>query len=605
MIYNFFSGLLFFAEVEKALGKRKKDKTKKAKKKGDTDELPSFKEGDYMNKKDENSKSKGSAFKKFSNSFNPSGPPPEPPARPAMKEQTVNEEPESTHRHSLTESQGGPAMSNVLKELGTRSGTLRKSSDVARGKTPEKEDHPPKFDATSLQKRPPAPLPTDYQHKQEEQKEQQQPQGQLRRPLLPPGHEKGPKLGAATPHQTPNKPLPFHQGQTKPLPATPRQALQKSLSSPPPVPGHNKKVSSPFNEDMKPIEEDRQDVQNSKKPKPTEVAAKPCPARAKSSDNLPTDGGKPRSPIPRPRIRPPPPPPPVKLKDTEKSTSSSSLASIDASVSQVVNDDHTSSPKPRPLPRVRHRGEQHPSSVDQQHGTQEHENGKGVATPRKSERPMSPTGNGPNISRQPSVKSKPVHPPPSVPGVARKPSNSSSSAVQQKTVPSETNLSSPGHRPSPGGPKPKPPAKPNIPRRPKITPPSFKPDPSLSPQVNEILQLSNQGQSKVKEILSLTDARIMDDSQNNLLDTISDLQKISREVLESSSSLTDSLGPQARFGVRRTVTDLESKYSDIEGVMQTVGPNLNAVDMERIGKVVHSFSGALDSICSTVRATSS
>ena len=106
MIYNFFSGLLFFAEVEKALGKRKKDKTKKAKKKGDTDELPSFKEGDYMNKKDENSKSKGSAFKKFANSFNPPGPPPEPPARPAVKEQTVNEEPESTHRHSLTESQG-------------------------------------------------------------------------------------------------------------------------------------------------------------------------------------------------------------------------------------------------------------------------------------------------------------------------------------------------------------------------------------------------------------------------------------------------------------------------------------------------------------------
>lgn len=109
----------------------------------------------------------------------------------------------------------------------------------------------------------------------------------------------------------------------------------------------------------------------------------------------------------------------------------------------------------------------------------------------------------------------------------------------------------------------------------------------------------------MRAILSLTDARVMDDSHNNLLQAIDELKGISLEVLETSSSLTDSLEPQARFKVRRTVTDLEGKYSDMEGVVETVGPNPNAVDMERIGKAVISFSEALENVCSTVRATAS
>lgn len=357
---------------------------------------------------------------------------------------------------------------------------------------------------------------------------------------------------------------------------------------------------------MKPTEKEQLDTQPSKKPKATKSAVKPSAARTKSSDSL-TPDGKPRSPVPRPRNRPPPPPPPGQLQESGKSTSNSSISSVDASVSESSIDFQVSSPRPRPVPRPRQRGEQQSAGVDQDHGTLTRESEKVVGPPRNnklhSERPMSLTGNEANISRQPSVKSRPAHPPPAIPDITKKPGGSNAS--QQKGTAPGTKPMSPGPRPAPAGPKPKPPLKPNVPRRPKLTPPSLEPDPSLSPQVNEILKLSNQGQAKVKEILSLTDARVMDDSQNNLLEVISDLQKISLEVLESSSSLTDSLGPQARFRVRRTVTDLESKYSDMEGVIQTVGPNPNAVDMERIGKAVHSFSGALDSICSTVRATAS
>ena len=160
-----------------------------------------------------------------------------------------------------------------------------------------------------------------------------------------------------------------------------------------------------------------------------------------------------------------------------------------------------------------------------------------------------------------------------------------------------------GPKPAPS--KPKPPVKPNIPRKPKITPPSSGADSNLPPKVNELLHLSDQCQSRMKAILSLTDARVMDDSHNNLLQAIDELKGISLEVLETSSSLTDSLEPQARFKVRRTVTDLEGKYSDMEGVVETVGPNPNAVDMERIGKAVISFSEALENVCSTVRATAS
>ena len=565
--------------MEKALEKQKskKDKGKKSKKNDD-----SSKGDDYMNKKkkDGNSKSRTSTLKKIANSFNPSGPPPEPPARPAPKEQNISEEPERPP--STPGLPGVPVMSDLIKELGNKSGTLKKTSDNVKASsgTPQKVDEPPRFTASNVQQRPPAPLPSDHHHQQQQQQAQQ---GQSKRPLLPPGHENGIKHVPATSSHTPRKPLPTLHGQNKPLPAPPRHVLQKSLSYPSPPPANNKQDTT------SPTDEEEQDIQSPKRPKPAKGEVRPSPGRTKSSDSVNTEGGKPRSPVARPRNRPPPPPPPGQL--TAKSTSNSSLSSSDTNVSEPSSDSQGPSPRPRPVPRPRQR-------ADQDHSTSTRESGKGVA----SSRPMSPPGTMSNVSRQPSLKSRPAHPPPAIPDITKKPSGGSNAS--QQSAPG-TKLKSTGPRPSPVGPKPKPLVKPNMPRRPKLTPPSLQPDPRLSPQVNEILKLSNQGQAKVKEVLSLTDARVMDDSNYNLLEVISELQKISLQVLESSSSLTDSLGPQARFRVRQTVTDLKSKYSDMEGVIQTVGPNPNVVDMERIGKVVHSFSGALDSICNTVRATAS
>ncbi|KAJ7339515.1 hypothetical protein OS493_005914 [Desmophyllum pertusum] len=469
-------------------------------------------------------------------------------------------------------------MSNLMKELGKKSGTLKKpppDKGNVSSNTQQKEESSPRFTSDNLQKRPPAPLPSDYQHQQE-----QPPQ----RPLSPPRQENGTKHVPPVPSQAPRRHSP-PQGQHKPLPVPPRQVLKKSLSTPPPPP-HNKQDSGP---PSPPPEQEQQDTKLSKKTKPAKVVGRPSPTRTKSSDNLNPDGSIPKSPVPRPRNRPPPPPPPTSLRETEKSTSNSSLSSGDVNFSESSYDGLGPSPRPRPVPRPRQKGEQQQSvSADQEQGTLTRESDR--------ERAMSSAGKESNSSKQPPVRSRPKHPPPSIPDITKKPatsSNSVTSSHQQANTP----------RPTPA--KPKPPTKPNIARKPKITPPSSEPDPSLSPQVNEILQLSHQGQTRVKEIISLTDARVMDDSQNNLLEVIDELKRISLEVLESSSSLTDSLGPQARFKVRRTVTDLESKYSDMQGVVETVGPNPNAVDMERIGKVVNSFSGALDSVCSTVRATAS
>lgn len=89
----------------------------------------------------------------------------------------------------------------------------------------------------------------------------------------------------------------------------------------------------------------------------------------------------------------------------------------------------------------------------------------------------------------------------------------------------------------------------------------------------------------------------MDDSQNNLFEIIDEFKRIFFKVLEIFLSLIDLLGSQVRFNVRRIVIDFENKYSDMQGVVEIVGLNLNAVDMERIGKVVNSFFGVLDSVC--------
>lgn len=548
--------------------KTKKDKGKKSKKKGETNDSLSTKDDNTSRKKkddSQHSKSKTSTMKKIANSLNPSGPPPEPPARPTPKEQNSEEE---TERHpALPSLPNVPVMSDLMKELGKMSGTPKKPPDkgnVSSNKQ-QKEDLPPRFTSDNLHKRPPAPLPPEYQ--------QQQGPEQPTRALSPPQHKNGTMLVPAP--QAPRK-TSHPQAPVKPLVPPPRQALHKSLSSPPPhPPTQNKQNTNPPLQEEKPKE---QDAQLSNKAKPTKPAGKPSAARTKSSDNLDFQDGKPKSPVPRPRNRPPPPPPPASLKETGKSTSNSSLSSGDPNLSESSTDG-LASPKPRPVPRPRQRGEQ---QSDQEQGTT----------------------NEPTNSRQPPVKSRPAHPPPSIPEIAKKPAtrNAASSNQQQVNTPG-MKPTSPGPRPTPT--KPKPPLKPNIPRKPKITPPSSEPDPHLPPKVNEILQLSYQGQMKVKEILSLTDARVMNDSHNNLLQVIDELKRISLEVLETSSSLTDSLGPQARFKVRRTVTDLESKYSDMESVVETVGPNPNAVDMERIGKAVNSFSGALDSVCTTVRATAS
>lgn len=116
-------------------------------------------------------------------------------------------------------------------------------------------------------------------------------------------------------------------------------------------------------------------------------------------------------------------------------------------------------------------------------------------------------------------------------------------------------------------------------------------------EVNEILQFFYQGQIKVKEIFFLIGVRVMDDSQNNLFEIIDEFKRIFFKVLEIFLSLIDLLGSQVRFNVRRIVIDFENKYSDMQGVVEIVGLNLNAVDMERIGKVVNSFFGVLDSVC--------
>jgi len=561
---------IHFSEVEKALEKQKtkKDKGKKSKKKGEINNSLSV-EGKKKTDDCHNTKSKPSTLKKLANSLNPSGPPPEPPARPTPKEESLDaEEAEKHPSHPVVPNV--PVMPNLVEELGKRSGTLKKVSDKGSVQSNKQDikDVPPRFTPENLHKRPPAPLPSNYQ--------QQQKPEQSQRPLSPTRQENGTKHFPLIPSQAPRKSS-APQSQNKPLPVPPRQVLQKSLSNPPqPHPSRNKRDSVPPVQDKTPKEEEQQDTQMSKKSKPVKAVGRPSSAQTKSSDSTNPEGATPRSPVPRPRNRPPPPPPPAPLKDTGKSNSNSSLSSGDVNFSEFSSDGPGPSPKPRPVPRPRQRGEQQLTSFDQEQG------------------PLSPAGKESNNARQPPVKARPAHPPPSIPD-SKKPSSNNSVTV--------TKPISPGPRPTPA--RPKPPVKPNIARKPKITQPSSEPDPNLPPKVNEILQLSHQGQTKVKEILSLTDARVMDDSQNNLLEVIDELKRISLEVLETSSSLTDSLGPQARFKVRRTVTDLENKYSDMQGVVETVGPNPNAVDMERIGKVVNSFSGALDSVCTTVRATAS
>lgn len=556
--------------MEKALekNKSKKDKGKKSKKRGEANDSLSVKDENTSRKKKDDShgsKSKMSNMKKITSSLNPSGPPPEPPARPMLKDQNLEKEKEA--RPSLPPLPTNPVMSNLMKELGNRSGTLKKGPDkgIVSNSREQKEDLPSRFTADNLHKRPPAPLPPEYQ-----------PQEQRGAPHFSNQQENGNK--PAPPSQGSRK-ITHPQPSNKPLLPPPRQSLQKSLSSSSsqaplsPPPQMNKSTKSPLLEEKT----KELDAQVSNKDKPSNSARKTSAAGSKPSNHLNSEMGKPKSPVPRPRNRPPPPPPPISLQESGKSTSNSSLSSGDTNLSEFSNDG-LASPKPRPVPRPRLRGEQ----------------------------PSEQSDRGSKIEplRQPPTKSKPMHPPPSIPDISKRPlTRNNSSSSQQQVSSSVVKPKSSGPKPAPS--KPKPPVKPNIPRKPKITPPISGADSNLPPKVNELLHLSDQCQSRMKAILSLTDARVMDDSHNNLLQAIDELKGISLEVLETSSSLTDSLEPQARFKVRRTVTDLEGKYSDMEVVVETAGPNPNAVDMERIGKAVISFSEALENVCFTVRATAS
>ena len=109
--------------------------------------------------------------------------------------------------------------------------------------------------------------------------------------------------------------------------------------------------------------------------------------------------------------------------------------------------------------------------------------------------------------------------------------------------------------------KPKPPSnKPSLPKKPHVG----TLDKKLSPQGQKILKLTVEGQSKAQEIIDLTGAR----EGENLSDFIDDFLQLSLRVKESLSSMTDSLSPQARFKFRRTVSEFESKYNDLDSVLQ-------------------------------------
>ena len=105
-----------------------------------------------MNKKkqDVTSKTRISTLKKLANSLNPPGPPPEPPARPTPKEQNISYEPEQ--RPSLPGLPTAPVMSDVIKELGIKSGSFKKSSDnvTTPSSTPQKDDQPFRFTASVM-----------------------------------------------------------------------------------------------------------------------------------------------------------------------------------------------------------------------------------------------------------------------------------------------------------------------------------------------------------------------------------------------------------------------------------------------------------------------
>lgn len=275
--------------------------------------------------------------------------------------------------------------------------------------------------------------------------------------------------------------------------------------------------------------------------KPSKVAP-PKPSRSKSTDDL----GKNTSPVPRPRNKPPPPP------------GGSSLPQYIDEDSTTITDkrglSHTWSGKPKPLPRVRPKRPDAMSDDDRQ-------------------------------SSQDSLDD-------SLPESAFRVNLKSPSEPRRGSFPASHRPTTPLKQTSPS--KPKPPSKPSLPKKPNVG----TLDKKLSPQAQKILKLTIEGQSKAQEIINLTGAREGD----NLSDLVDDFLQLSLRVKESLSSMTDSLSPQARFKFRRTVSEFESKYHDLDSVLQTVARNFTAIDMERINKVVCGVHEALDEVCTTLKA---
>lgn len=297
----------------------------------------------------------------------------------------------------------------------------------------------------------------------------------------------------------------------------------------------------------------------SAKPKPIEkpFQAPPKPKRSKSNDELGKNDPR-TSPVPRPRNRPPPPPA-AKPSSEDVSAVSNKPYNRTASESDALN--KTWGGRPKPAPRARPR---RPDVMSDEDRLSSQDSLDEYTTENKFISKLNSTNSG-------------------------EPRRSSFPATATTT-----------HRPTPprqGSPnKPKPPAKPALPRKPGAT--TTQGNKKLSPQALKIIKLSEDGLGKVYTILDLSGAR----EGESLTELVHEFQELTLRVKESLSSLTDTLAPQARFKFRRTVTDFDSKYNDLDSVIQTVGRNLTSVDMERINKVAGGVAEGLDEVCSTLKA---
>jgi len=343
----------------------------------------------------------------------------------------------------------------------------------------------------------------------------------------------------SSPQQRPQMPLPAHvvKHPNIPLPPTPNDKPVHVEQEQKPTSVALKPLKTPVKQALKPPVKETKSVDI--KPK----AAPPKPLRSKSTDDM----GRNTSPVPRPRNKPPPPP----------GGSFSPQASIEEDLDSSDNTgkrglSHTWSGKPKPLPRVRPKqvmsDEDRQSSQDSLDGSlQESAFRAGLKSPTEPRRGSYPVPRPNALSKQSSPT------------------------------------------------KPKPPAKPSLPKRPNVPGALNK---KLSPQAEKVVKLIEEGQTKANEIIHLTGAR----EDNNLTELVDDFLKLSLRVKESLSTLTDSLSPQARFKFRQTVTEYESKYNDLDSVIQTVGRNFTAIDMERINKVTCGVNEGLDGVYSTIKA---